>query len=183
MAPLVREGRGKFLSQFPSLASPETQATLPDPADRANFERCRLDWSEREKPAHALHLALHRDLLALRRTDPVLSRQSRNLDGAVLSDHAFVIRYFSDDGFDRLLLVNLGPDLDLAPAPEPLLAEPTGAGWELQWCSESPLYGGLGIPSIQRDHGWFLPKHSAAFFVATPAETPLPRKPSREENR
>ena len=33
-----------------------------------------------------------------------------------------VLRLFGEDGNDRLLLVNLGVDCSLSPAPEPLLA-------------------------------------------------------------
>ena len=37
-----------------------------------------------------------------------------------------MLRFFGDGGDDRLLLVNLGRDLHLDPAPEPLLAPPEG---------------------------------------------------------
>ncbi len=72
---------------------------------------------------HSEMYALHRDLLRLRREDSVISRQGADgIDGAVLSPSCFLIRFFSP-GFerDRLLLVNLGIDLDLNPAPEPLI--------------------------------------------------------------
>ena len=39
------------------------------------------------------------------------------MDGAVLGAEAFVLRFFGEDGDDRLLLVNLGVDLHLDPAP------------------------------------------------------------------
>ena len=72
--------------------------------------------------AGGLAVAL-RDLLRLRREDPVFHDQrAGRLDGAVLGAEAFVLRYFGDDGDDRLLLVNFGPDLELSPAPEPLLS-------------------------------------------------------------
>ena len=40
----------------------------------------------------------------------------------MLSERAFVLRFFGDNGDDRLLVVNLGYDLYLDVAPEPLLA-------------------------------------------------------------
>ena len=64
-----------------------------------------------------------RDLLRLRRDDPVFRAQRPGgLDGAVLGPAAFVLRYFAAAGHDedRLLLVNLGADLPLSAAPEPL---------------------------------------------------------------
>jgi len=167
LAPLVAEGRRKFLSQFPSLTSPETQQGIPDPADRETFERCRLDWSERERNAEMV--SLHRDLLTLRREDPVLSGGA-SVDGAVLGDNAFLIRFFAPDGLDRLFLMNLGQDLTLAPAPEPLLAEPDGAVWETLWSSDAPHYGGPGIPPLEQQGGWSLAKHSAVLLAARSKE-------------
>ncbi|HWS55067.1 MAG TPA: DUF3459 domain-containing protein, partial [Pyrinomonadaceae bacterium] len=162
LAEKVREGRTEFLAQFPSLATAETRACLAAPHDPATFERCKLDLSERER--HSQVYALHRDLLRLRREDPVFSLQRRRgLDGAVLGPEAFVLRFFDDEGGagDRLLAVNLGADLRLDPAPEPLLAPPEGAQWELLWSSESVAYGGCGATPPDADGGWRIPGHAA----------------------
>ena len=70
LAPLVRRGRAEFLSQFKTLAQPAIQERLSHPEDPGTFERCKLDLSERER--HADVYALHRDLIHLRREDPVL---------------------------------------------------------------------------------------------------------------
>jgi maltooligosyltrehalose trehalohydrolase len=166
LAMAVRKGRGEFLTQFPSLASPETQALLPDPADPATFERCKLDFSERER--HAPAYALHRDLLALRRADPVFSAQRPGgFDGAVLGPEAFALRFFGEAGDDRLLLVNLGPDLDRRSVPEPLVAPPAGTRWAVRWSSEDPRYGGCGSLPVDTAERWRLPGHAA--FVLDPA--------------
>ncbi|HXH82383.1 MAG TPA: malto-oligosyltrehalose trehalohydrolase [Candidatus Tectomicrobia bacterium] len=166
LARQVRRGRADFLRQFPALAAPEMQEQLPDPADRDTFERSRLDLSERER--HAETYALHRDLLALRREDAVFaSQRPGGLDGAVLSPDAFVLRYFDGEHDERLLLVNLGRELTIDPAPEPLLAPPAGARWEVRWSSEDPRYGGVGTPPVESDEGWHLPAESA--IVMQPA--------------
>ena len=160
LARLVRRGRADFLRQFPALAAPEMQAQLPDPADTATFERSKLDVSERER--HAEMYALHRDLLALRREDPVFaSQRPGGLDGAVLGDAAFVLRYFDGTDGDRLLLVNLGRELVVDPAPEPLLAPPVDAVWDVRWSSENPRYGGVGTPPVEGEEAWHLPGESA----------------------
>jgi maltooligosyltrehalose trehalohydrolase len=152
LARLVRKGRGEFLAHFRSLALKSTQAILADPADPATFERCKLDFGERER--HRELYALHRDLLKLRRADPVFSApRPRGVDGAVLGPQAFVLRFFADVG-DRLLIVNLGLDLDLVPAPEPLLAPPEGKRWALRWSSDQIEYGGCGTPEPDTETGW-----------------------------
>jgi maltooligosyltrehalose trehalohydrolase len=164
LARRVMTGRKEFLRQFPSLASGAMQDLVPDPSARATFEACKLDWSERDR--HAEAVALHRDLLSLRREDKVLSRQPVDLDGAVVSPEAFVLRFFGQECGDRLLLVNLGHDLDLSPAPEPLLAPPTGHEWEFAWSSEDPRYGGQGIPERNWNERWQLPGRCALFLTS-----------------
>ena len=47
-------------------------ATVPDPQDPATYERSKLDWDEVTSGDHARLLALHRDLIALRRRLPEL---------------------------------------------------------------------------------------------------------------
>jgi maltooligosyltrehalose trehalohydrolase len=167
----VAQGRRQFIEQFSTAGSPEAREFFPDPTQRATFERCRLDWSERER--NRATLQLHRDLLRLRRDDPTLTDPAR-VDGAVLERDAFVLRYFSrEPGADRLLVVNLGTDLDCWPAPEPLLAPIEGQGWRIRWSSESPAYGGNGTPPYETTCGWVVHGHTVALLE--PCErTPLP---------
>jgi maltooligosyltrehalose trehalohydrolase len=160
LAALVREGRRTFLTQFPSLAQPEMLDRVPAPEESSTFERCKLDHGERT--THAEACALHRDLLRLRREDPVLGRQGEHgFDGAVLSPHAFVLRWFGGEGGDRLLVVNLGSELHLARAPEPLLAPPAGARWTAVWSSEHPRYGGHGLLPFRTDGDCRIPPECA----------------------
>lgn len=160
LARQVRRGRGEFLGQFPRLSAPEVASRLADPSDPATFERCRLDHGERE--SHAWAVALHRDLLRLRREDPVLGEPA-HLDGAVLGPESLVLRFFgAAPGDDRLLLLNLGREQPLVPAPEPLLAPPGPQPWRLLWSSEDPAYGGGGTPRpAQPGMPWPLPGHAA----------------------
>lgn len=169
LAEMVRKGRAEFLAQFPTLASPEMQAQLADPAAPDTFERSKLDLSERE--SHRQAYDLHRDLLKLRREDPVLSAQRKDwMHGAVLNATAFLLRFIADDSNDRLLLVNLGCDLSFSPAPEPLLAPPQGTRWTVLWSSEDPRYGGYGIPAPQTDESWLIPGQAA--IVLSPHSDP-----------
>ena len=167
LRPIVGKGRLEFLAQFPSLAQPGMRAISPDPGDAATFERCKLDFSEREK--HEPLYRLHKDLLRLRREDPVFRAQRpRGVDGAVLADEALVLRFFDDQSGDRLLVVNLGRDLTLDPAPEPLLAPPEGCLWGPIWSSEDPQYGGCGAGPLETSDNWRVPGQAAV--VLRPAE-------------
>lgn len=170
LARLVRQGRVAFLTQFRSLDNLAIQAYMPLPDDLHTFERSKLDLSERQ--SHAEIYALHRDLLCLRRQDPVLRAAQRpgGMDGAVLGPEAFVLRFFSAHGDDRLLIVNLGRDLHLAQVPEPLLAPPEAQQWQTLWSSEEPHYGGCGIAPLEAAHHWQLPGHAAVLLSPTPVE-------------
>ena len=171
LARLVHRGRREFLCQFPSASTPEMAPCIPDPADPNTFERCKLDWSERDRHPHSLQL--HADLLKLRRTDPVFrSQRPRSLDGAVLGPEGLVLRFFGAAGDDRLLVVNLGRDLKLNPAPEPLLAPPSGSTWSVLWSSEDPRYAGCGTPSPETETGWLVQGHSAVVLSPAPAGGP-----------
>ncbi len=163
----IRRGRAEFLTQFPSLNDPAIQARLADPGGFETFASCRLDPAERARNTEAV--ALHRDLLTLRRTHAAFrSGRRAGFDGAVLGPEAFVLRYFGPDEDDRLLVVNFGIDLDLTPAPEPLLAPLFGKRWATIWSSEAVAYGGLGGVDWETPKGWFLTGHAAA--VLAPAE-------------
>jgi maltooligosyltrehalose trehalohydrolase len=158
----IRAGRREFLAQFDSVQDPEVVAQLPSPVDPATFERSKLDPAERHQ--HAEALALHTDLIALRRADPVLSQTTPRIDGAVLAPNALVLRFFGGASGDRLMIVNLGADLDLSPAPEPLLAPPDGTHWQVMWSSEACRYGGQGTPALHADAEWHMPGECAVLL-------------------
>jgi maltooligosyltrehalose trehalohydrolase len=167
--PLVRAGRKDFLEQFPNIASADGKALLALPGDATTFERCKLDHAERAQDAHARVLALHRDLLRLRREDPVFAAQdSTRMHGAVLGPEALLLRFFGVDGDDRLLLLNLGTTLPLLPMPEPLLAPPDGCRWKLLWSSEDARYDGNGMAEPDGEHSWRLPAHALAVLAPHP---------------
>ncbi len=165
LAKLVAKGRAEGLCEFPRIATAAIQAQLALPHDLLTFQRSKLDHSERQ--LHAQAYALHRDLLQLRRKEPLFQRRmSGVVDGAVLGPEALALRFFGDGAGDRLLLVNLGRDLDLDPAPEPLLAPPEGRDWRIMWSSEDPRYGGGGTPPVQGDDGWRLLGRAAVLLAS-----------------
>jgi maltooligosyltrehalose trehalohydrolase len=141
LAAKVREGRGRFLAQFPTLQGGPSQPRPAAPEDEATFRACKPS-----DPGDPRIRALHRDLIRMRRTHAAFAQQdARRLQGALLTDRAFVLRFFEEGGDDRLLLVNLGEDVELPAQPEPLLAPPAGGPWEAAWSSEDPAYGGEGV--------------------------------------
>lgn len=184
LAALVHKGRKEFLAQFPSAASAAAQAVLTAPEAEATFAKCRLDWNERESAFHAQMLALHRDLLGLRRSEAAIAAQpggdphelarGYRLDGSVINDRALLLRYLApDEAEDRLLLVNLGATVHLSPAPDPLLGPPAGGRWGVLWSSDEPRYGGSSVGPVEtEDDGWTIPGFAAVLL-----------RPEREQER
>jgi maltooligosyltrehalose trehalohydrolase len=158
----VRVGRAGFMKQFRSAATRPLVETLPDPRHPETFARCQLDHTERAR--HRQIVDLHRDLLRLRQEMVLQLRNGSSFDGAVLSDHAFVLRWFSSDS-DRLLVVNLGTELGLTTVPEPLLAPPTPLGWSILWSSEDAGYGGTGTAPLENADGWRIPGQAAVLLA------------------
>lgn len=173
LAAAVRNGRGDFLTQFPSMVEAVQRGLVADPGAPETFERCKIDV--RERACHAAAYALHVDLLRIRHEDAVWSAaQPGGIDGAVLSGSAFALRFFTPDHRDdRLLVVNLGADLQRASFAEPLLASSPDTDWALRWSSEDLSYGGGGTADPFPENWWHIPSESALLFG------PGPRRPRR----
>jgi maltooligosyltrehalose trehalohydrolase len=164
LAKLVSEGRRGFMAQFPRLESFEGEFELAEPADERTFQQCKLNWQEVDR--HANVVRLHRDLIRLRKNDPVFSQQNRTaMEGSVIGPEAFLLRWFGDDYDDRLALFNLGRDIDWQIVAEPMLAPPPSRQWRLLWSSEEPYYGGAGTPGFD-GKTWRVPGHAAVVFHA-----------------
>jgi len=141
---LVHSGRREFVSQFARCAFMAADLTQPeDFIGRPVFEASRLD----ERPAASQRLwQMHQDLFRLRREDPSLGQNAPRLLGATLNEEALALRFVGGAPADeRLLIVNLSPDLNVAAISEPLCAPPEGCHWSVLWCSEDPRYGGGGL--------------------------------------
>jgi maltooligosyltrehalose trehalohydrolase len=139
----VFNGRQGFLSQFTRLFRAYEGATV-DVIGRPAFERCRLDHEG--DPAANPIWRMHRDLAALRREDASLGQHAARVAGSTYDDRTLLLRFIGRAEHEhRLVVVNLGPDADLACAPDPLVAPPELFEWSVLWCSEDRGYGGVGV--------------------------------------
>ncbi len=100
---LVSQGRLAEFARFESFGKTE----LPDPQADTTFTRSKLNWAEMGEGDHARTLALYRELLRLRREDPVLRHKSRSdLQVGSEGDVLWVRRWHGDQ--ERVVLVNFG---------------------------------------------------------------------------
>ena len=90
------------------------------------------------------------------------------VDGAVLGQQAFVLRYFGSLGDERLLLVNFGRAFHPEALAEPLLAPPAGHRFATLWSSEAARYGGPGEVPLETEKGWQIPAEAAVALSPAP---------------
>ena len=159
LAALVRKGPGRVPVPVRQLPSPTAQDGADRSRERADVRGVPTGLGRavaaRARPGPGAAPGPDRTCAS---QDPVLAAQGRragvHIDGAVLGYECLLVRYFADDGDDRLLIVNLGRELQLRPAPEPLLAPPEGGRWQLRFSSNDRRYGGPGAcPPESEDAG------------------------------
>jgi maltooligosyltrehalose trehalohydrolase len=153
-----------FLTQFPNLATPAMRQLVPNPSDWRSFEAAKLD--DRERNPHNALFRLHRDLLRLRRDDPVLrdiGTEHVHVETSTQGLHVVLIRYVGASGH-RLLIINLADDYP-SPMNDPLLAPATGRRWRHVWSSEHPDYGGSGVVQFPDTGPWLIAGRSATLLA------------------
>jgi maltooligosyltrehalose trehalohydrolase len=118
---LILEGRRNEFASFAAFADPEARSCIPDPQALTTFEASKLKWAERDEGEHRRSLELHKNLLALRASDPVLRDGGRRQLTAEHLDDVLVVRRRCEAG-TRTLLMNFGERtrrlLDLHPTVE-----------------------------------------------------------------
>ncbi len=139
---LVTEGRRREFAAFEAFQDPERREQIPDPQDEDTFHESKLDWDERERPAHSDVLSLYRDCLALRakhaffRPKDRKSWQTGELKGGVAA-----IRYKDPKG-DWLLLADLEGGKSTVLSQNPIGELPKKAKWKLVMASNESRFGG-----------------------------------------
>ena len=123
------------------------------------------DWQRAVEEARHLRLPLHRDLLRLRREDPVLrdlGTDAVTVEACAPSGQVLLVRYISEAGH-RLLVINIGDDYP-SPMNDPLYAPPPDGSWTQLWSSEHPQYGGTGSTTFDDDAPWLIRANTATLL-------------------
>jgi maltooligosyltrehalose trehalohydrolase len=131
---LVTEGRRREFRRFSAFSDPAARERIPDPQAEETFVRSKLRWEETGRMPHRGMLALYRELLALRRSEPALRRPDR--DGMTVTAagaRGLTLRREAPGGAAILLVVNLGGALEL-----PLDDRP----WSPLLATEDARFGG-----------------------------------------
>ncbi len=90
----VREGRKREFAHFKWEKEP------PDPQSEETFNQSKLDWSKRESGEHQILLSLYKELIHLRKTEPALSKPSKDRQFLWFSEEDKILiqkRWFEED--------------------------------------------------------------------------------------
>jgi maltooligosyltrehalose trehalohydrolase len=103
----VRAGRRREFAAFSEFADPAARERIPDPQALATFQASKLRWAERELMGHRETLELYQQAIALRRTDEVMTKSSREqLFAEAVGDVLMVQRWHGNAR--RALIMNFG---------------------------------------------------------------------------
>jgi maltooligosyltrehalose trehalohydrolase len=135
----VRKGRKEEFAAF------GWKGEIPDPQDEDTFLRSRPDPALRESGNHARLLELHRELIRIRKTDPVLRRTDREGMEVVPFEKERALFILRRDGSARTAAVfHFGDVPAYLPLPLP------GEGWEKVLDSADVRWGGPGGAAPER---------------------------------
>lgn len=144
LAEQIRAGRFRDFRDFWASVDP-ARFPVPDPQDEDTFVSSRLDLSEREQPGHTEVYQLYRELLSLRRNDPVLSKQDRaRMQAQAIGSELLGVLRWDDEGRRRLLLVNFGGATRFALAEQAWLGEAAQLAWRPLLSTAEQRFAGPG---------------------------------------
>jgi maltooligosyltrehalose trehalohydrolase len=111
LAAKVRDGRRNEFAKFPAFTDPAVRAQIPDPNAETTFVSALLDWDRLATSEGKHWLALHRELLRVRRERITPCLAAGGAAGAsyqLLSEHAFRVTWHLGEATLLTLIGNLG---------------------------------------------------------------------------
>ena len=136
----VTAGRRREFAEFPEFSDAGALQTIPDPQARDTFEKSRLNWDERDEPAHRAVLELYRALIALRLDHPALAA-SADLSGsadAIDDDTVAMRRTDGTDVFWIVVRFKTPGTVRLDPLAD--AGDERRMSWDVMLTTEDPLF-------------------------------------------
>lgn len=133
----VRKGRNQEFKAF-------HQGDAPDPQAISTFNQSKSQWQLLDEPKHQQLFTFYKDLIALRKTDPILKNLDRSqLKVEVLETQQCLLINRRDDGNRLCCLLNFSKKEQEISFPDHLL-------WEIAIDSSSPIYGGAASQNLKK---------------------------------
>jgi maltooligosyltrehalose trehalohydrolase len=166
----VTHGRRQEFAGFDAFRNPRSRDRIPDPQDVQTFLASRLRSSDRA--ASGAVLRLHRDLIRLRRKDPVLRHCDRAATTATaIGKQCVVVRRWNADA-ERVLIANAGASQSIDLAGLDLEWPDRDRRWRLVLSTGWARYAGEATRRPARPTGGQLlvPRCTALLYARDPIE-------------
>ena len=169
----VTAGRRGEFAAFSAFRDPAARERIPDPQAESTFLTSKLRWDECDAAPHAGLLALHREFLALRASEPALRTRERGCysvavlgeeDGVAPNARALALRRLSRDGGQMLAVVSFGPSGRVALGAGAGTRAPEGRRWTPVLSTEEARFGGGDGVRADEDVGLVLESAGAMVF-------------------
>ena len=147
---------------------PET----PDPQAEETFAESKLELTERADGGGAQTWAMHRELLSLRREDPVLSRQDRHAMRATSHGDVLILHLWHGRD-ERIAVANFGVAVDATPEACGIPRDLAARRWSTLFSTEAREFGGSGEKTRFDGDLISLPPHSLTLLAARRKPFPL----------
>ena len=170
LAEQVTAGRQEEFKDFWSSRDAGRYA-IPDSQAEDTFLQSKLDLGERGKPRHEGVYRLYRELLHLRRDDPVLRVQDRwRLLAQAPAPALVAVERWDQDERRRLLLVNFGHPLRFDVGEQAWLGDAAALRWRLLLSTAEERFAGPGADAsalaLRPGEALDLPPRCALLFAA-----------------
>ncbi|VAX32979.1 Malto-oligosyltrehalose trehalohydrolase [hydrothermal vent metagenome] len=104
----VAKARRNEFRQFKSFSEPTAMRSILDPQKLSTFVNSQLNWQEREQKPHAGILALYRELINLRKTEPALQEKFNSFfQVEALSENSIALKRLAKDKCSLLVVACL----------------------------------------------------------------------------
>ncbi len=141
----MAQNRLKEFQHYNSTHDAATLARMPDPQAIETFQRAKLDWNERNAPAHAGMLALYQAALQLRAQNPIFQSAPRADWSVQRVGEALVALRWHEPVGDWLLLVTVAAG-EHTTGDEVFTRPRAGRRWQAMLASEDVRFGGRDVP-------------------------------------
>jgi maltooligosyltrehalose trehalohydrolase len=137
----VTEGRLNEFRHFKAFSEPSAIGSIPDPQNLSTFTNSQLNWQERAQQPHAEVLALYRDLIKLRKTEPALQKKfNASFQVEALGRNTLALKREVDDKFSLLIVACLKGQESIVLGNHSITQPPVGKQWALLWKTEDKKY-------------------------------------------
>ena len=138
----ITEGRRREFEAMGELGDGKGPREIPDPQAEETFLESKLNLAERDEGVGEQMWRLHSELLALRRGDPLLRRQSREHMRAIAASDQLLLVHLPHAGDERLIVANFGVAIDAAPQAAGVPRDLLRRRWNPVISTEERRFGG-----------------------------------------